>query len=401
MAKQASPYIVGEYWLDKRRDGASDAWQITWYDTTSRQVRYRSTRKESLDDAKPIIHAHADRQRSRQKQAPDEARIIPLLITYWEEHGRNTVSPAQIGSSLRALLGFLFQDEAGMNAVVTDINPAMIDRFRAWRMGTHSYDVPWGDKDYKHSSKGVSGETVQRNIEDFKAAINHAAKNNRLDTVPRIPSLASRYRSPARDRVLSLDEMGKIFWYAGHFPDLGRWITLMLATGARPEAATAFNPAQYKGGLLLDLQPKHWVRTKKHNPVVPAIKSLRCILTAWKREPFSPVKSRARSWRTMRAALGLPDDVIAKTIRHTIATWLYADTDVPQKQISDLLGHSGHMNRTTHVYAKYDPKHMAETRKALSRIWLRVSREARTFGAVHKLSIASRSSPTRVDKIGE
>jgi integrase len=399
MAREDSPYIVGDFWLDKRRDGKSSAWQITSYDTATRQVVYRSTRTDSIDAAKPIIHAHADRARSRQQQSPDEARVIPLLLTYWEEHGRKAVSPAQIASSLRAFMGFLFQDEAGMNAVVTDMTPALLERFREWRMGPHEYDVPWGGKDFTHRSSGVNGETVQRNLDDLRASLNHAANNSRLPFVPKIQSVASRYRSPARDRVLSIDELGMIFWYARHFPDFGRYVALMIGTAVRPEAAMAFTPAQYTGARTVDLHPPHWERTEKHNPIVPVIRPLRLILRRWKLENYTPVKSRARAWRTMRAALGLSSDVVAKTIRHTLATMLYADESVPERQISDLLGHTTHINRTTRVYAKYNPAMMRQTEAALSSIWLKISRAARAYGAVHLLSKADGNGPHRVDRI--
>src|SRR3546814_2206232 len=48
----------------------------------------------------------------------------------------------------------------------------------------------------------------------------------------------------------------------------------------------------------------------------------------------------------------LPDNIVPKTIRHTVATQLRT-RGVPQEQISTLLGHA-YANRTTGVYAKYD-----------------------------------------------
>lgn len=393
MAREDSPYIVGDYWLDKRRDGKSTAWQITWYNPKDRSVRYRSTRTERLEEAKPQLDAHFDASRAKGRQSPDDAHLIPLFFLYWEEHGRKTVSPAQIASSLRAFMGFLMQDEVGMSAVVNDLTPALVERFREWRMGAHEYDVPWGGKDYKHSSPGVNGETVQRNLDDVRSAVHHAENNRRLDYAPKVPQVPKRYRSQPRERVLSAEELAAIAWYAAQFPDLGRYVALQIATAVRPEAAAAFDPnRQYNGGRLVDLHPPGWERTEKRNPIVPAIRALRLILRRWQGEAeFIPVKSRTRSWRTMRRALGLPSDVNAKTIRHTISTLLYQDLTVPERQISDLCGHPHpkDMSRTTRVYAKYDPNFMRETERALTRIWLRTSREARKFGAAHVLSTAN------------
>lgn len=59
MGKDTSPCIVGEYWLDKRRDGKSpDIWQIARYDAKSRSDVYRSTKRKALNDAIEVIHAY-------------------------------------------------------------------------------------------------------------------------------------------------------------------------------------------------------------------------------------------------------------------------------------------------------------------------------------------------------
>ena len=51
----------------------------------------------------------------------------------------------------------------------------------------------------------------------------------------------------------------------------------------------------------------------------------------------------------MRRVLRLTDDVHPKTIRHTIATLLYADDTVPEREIVEMLGHEGKLARTTRV----------------------------------------------------
>jgi integrase len=403
MAREDSPYIVGDFWLDKRRDGKSpEIWQIAHYEPGTRQVRYSSTRQRSFAAARASIPAHFSEARSKQKQPASEAKIIPLLFTYWKEHGSKAVAPDQIASSIRCFMGFLFQDEAGINAVVDDLTPAMVERFREWRMAPHEYTVPWGGKEYAHSSKGVKGESVQRNLDDVRAGVNHADNNRRLDHAPKVPSVAKRYRSEPRDRVLTMQELGAIVWYTSHFPDLARYVALMLGTAVRPEAAAVFDAQrQYGGGRLVDLHPADWERTDKRNGIVPAIRPLRLILRRWQADSSHEASlSHGKAWRTMRRVLGLSDDVVSKTIRHTVATLLYQDLSVPERQISDLLGHivSGGMRRTTRVYAKYDPLYMAETERALATIWHQVRREARQFGAVHLLSKPKRGSARQLVK---
>src|SRR3546814_20465870 len=75
---------------------------------------------------------------------------------------------------MRAFIGFLMQDEAGLAVTVSGMTPNLIKRFIAWRSGAHSYAVPWKGKHYNHTSKGIKGESIQRNIEDIRAALNRS-----------------------------------------------------------------------------------------------------------------------------------------------------------------------------------------------------------------------------------
>jgi hypothetical protein len=71
MPREDSPFVYGEYWLDKRRDGkAADVWQIAWYEPGTRQVRYRSTKRKSLDEAR----SSSARTRRSPLQGAAEAR---------------------------------------------------------------------------------------------------------------------------------------------------------------------------------------------------------------------------------------------------------------------------------------------------------------------------------------
>jgi hypothetical protein len=399
MPRHDSPYIVGDYWLDKRRDGKSpDIWQIA---TGTRRVVYRSAHTRSLEEAKASIDAFHAEQQAKHPQEAREARVIPLLVTYWNERGKKAIKPDQIASSLRQFIGFLMQDEAGLNAVVTDLTPALFERFREWRMGPHEYSVPWGGKTHAHSSAGVKGESVQRNIDDVRAAILHAERNRRLPMAPKIGNLEKRWRSQSRDNLLTIEQLGAIYWYSRHFPEQFRYFALMLGTGSRPEAVAKFDPSrQFKGGLI-DTQHPDAPLTNKRNQFIPAIRPLRPILNAWAAEGAKPAKSRKTAWRTMRRALGLPADTLAKDIRHTVATELYSDASVPERQTSELLGHAGNLARTTKIYAKYRPDRMREAERALSTLWLKVAKEARKLSAVQVLSKGSRGEQITVAPRGE
>lgn len=385
MGRESSPYIVGDFWLDKRRDGRSPAiWQIASYDAATRSICYRSTRRRSLEEAKGIIHAHVEKDRARQAQDPADAKVIPLLFLYWEEHGKGVVSPGQIASSIRCFIGFLMQDtEAGLDLTVAGISPNLFTRFRKWRMGAHDYAVPWAGKTYKHSSPGVRGESVQRNLDDIRAALTHHANNGRLPYSPKVPSVPDELRSAPRDRVLSIEELGAIVGFARGDIDMLRFVLLILGTAVRPEAASQFDPrAQWNPSLrLIDLHPRDWKRTKKVNPVVPAPDGLIPILDAWRGANFLTVKSKKTAWRTLRRALGLGADVDAKTIRHTVATILRTRR-VPGDEIETLLGHRV-LKKTSAVYAKYDPDYLANAREALSTLFSEVQAAADLWDAGH------------------
>jgi hypothetical protein len=402
MAREDSEYVYGEYWLDKRRDGkAPDVWQIAWYEPGTRQVRYRSTRCKGIDDAKSVIRAHEERERAKGPQRPEDAPVLPLLLNYWEERGRDLDSAAQIASSLRQFIGFLMQDEATPDVKVAELNPRLFERFRKWRMAPHSYDVPWGGRDYRHESKGVSGEAVQRNLDDVRAALNHNTGDNaRLPYVPKVPGVEAKYRSAPRELLLTREQMGAIIGYAAY--DIGalRWVLLMTGTLIRPEAGLAMNPREQliPGHRLLDLHPPAWPRTKKHNPVVPLIPELAPWMEAWALNPHQGVLSRKVWWRTMRKHLALPALAVPKTIRHTVATRLLA-MHVPFEEVETALGHLV-LKRTSRVYAKYDPAYLANVSKALSTVWTDYCAAARDWLAVHSLSTPKKGQSLTVVKNG-
>jgi hypothetical protein len=414
VSRETSPYIVGDYWLDKRRDGASpDVWQATTYKRGSRQVVYRSTGHREIEDAKGWLHSYVDRERATQPQPVEEARIVPALFTYWREHGAKAERPDSIACSLRHFLGFLAQDDAGVGVTFSEADRALFSRFIAWRMAPHEYEVPWQGKTFKHASVGVKGETVHSDLARVSAALNHQVEFGRVPMAPRVAKVDKRQRSTPREYLYTIDQLGAIFAVAvmsmaptakhpNGDPDavgMFRWLALQLATACRPVAALAFDPRKQLDGMvrLIDLHPHGKVRTRKRNPVVPAIDEIRPMLAKWVVDGASPVKSRKRAWRTIRRVLNLPPEAEAKTIRYTVATELRRMGTVPAIQIESLLGHEA-MKGVTARYAKYDPNHMAEAKATLSMVFQRVARSALDFCAVHSLSKSGNAATILVDR---
>ena len=167
-----------------------------------------------------------------------------------------------------------------------------------------------------------------------------------------------------------------------------------------PAAALRFNPIEQYDDLsgLIDQQPGALPQTKKRNAVIPAIGPLRPVLRSWAGANPKRVKSHKSAWRIMRRALGLTPDVHPKTIRHTIATLLYADETVPEREIVELLGHEGKLARTTRIYAKYDPARLSNVTRALTKLWRRVRSDALAFGADHTLTTEGQGGKNVVRK---
>jgi integrase len=401
--RKDEPFRIGDYWLAKRRDGKSpDIWQIATYSPKSRSVIYRSTKRRSLEDAKAELRAYESAQRSKRPQDNEHAELLPHLFNYLREQGPDIVRTDTIKSSFRALIGFLQQDEAGTNVTVAEVNKVLLTRFRRWRMGPHEWAVEWGDKVYRHKSPGVSGEAVQRNLEDLRSALNHAESAGRI-VAPKIPSVDRKLRATPSDLILTPQEIGALIGYARE--DVGPWreICLMLATAARPGAALAFDPALQWHGDVIDLQLDGKALTDKRNAVVPVIEPLKPILQDWLDSPHPKAKMRRKWWGTAKRALGLPPGTEGYTIRHTVATWLDRE-GVPGAELSAIAGHlpshRGLARTTSRHYLHFDPRNCPKAKRALTKLFLLVQREADKWSADHRRTIPVRGKPITVAKVG-
>lgn len=372
-------YTVGPFWLARREQ--SPFYQIRWYDERAKVTRGKSTRCRALDDAIPAILAHHEAWRAKQRQEPEDALAVALFLQFWNERGRSRRNAATVSSSLRIFMGFLDQDIHGMGIAVASLDKNLFERFISWRLEPHSYAIDWQGKTFAHSSKGVSGEAVQRNLDDVRAALNYAV-GKQLPWAPKVPAVDVALRSPPRDVTLTIDQLGAIVAYATYDIEALRWVLGMIATAARPDAVLKWNVAeQWKGEPNFDTHPHGEPRTKKRNAVVPLIPEFAPWLKAWRDSPHRVVRSRKRWWRTMRAALGLPANIVPKTIRHTIATQLRSRA-VPMDEISGLLGHVGE-HRITAGYAKYDPSRLPHAKQQLSVIWQEVCAAANKWHTNH------------------
>jgi integrase len=391
MSRENSPFICGDYWLDKRRDGKSpDIWQIARYSETSRSVVYRSTKRGAVGDAEQVLRSYEAEQRSRKPQSTGDAELLPHLFNYLREHGPDVIRLDTIKSSFRAWIGFLMQDELTTGARVSDIHKVSVARFRRWRMAPHGYEVEWGGRMFRHASTGVTGETVQRNIEDLRSALYHAEAAGRI-VAPKIPSVDKKLRSRPRDTVLTPKQLGAIWAYAREDVGAWRWIALMLGTAARPGQALGFDPAVNEwDSEALDLLKPGEAETEKRKAVVPTIAPLVPILTEWRSSPHQPVRSRKRWWRTMRRALAVSASVDPYAIRHTLATFM-DNEGVPGAELSGIAGHTpshrGLSRTTSKHYLHYDPRTATKAKRALTKFFRMCEAEAEKWAADHLRTI--------------
>jgi integrase len=385
-------YTVGRFWLARREQ--SPFFQIRWYDERAKVTRGKSSGCRTLDDAVTAILAHHAADLAAGRQEPSDALVATTLRQYWDEHGRTRINAAATANSLRVFLAFLDRDAVTFAATIEDMKPEVFRRFMRWRMKPHSYEIEWIGVTHRHTSKGVSGEAVQRALDDVRAAFNHAVSEGRLPYAPKVPAVPTEHRSPPRDIRLTMEQLGAIVGYAAYDIEAMRWILGMIATGCRPDAVLKWNVAkQWKGrGEVFDTHPIGAPKTKKRNAAVPVIDEFRPWLEAWADCPHPLVKSRKTWWRTMRDALELPDEIVPKTIRHTIATELRR-RGVSLTDIAGLLGHTSE-SRITQVYAKYDPSRLPHVKQELSAIWLEVCASANNWLTNH-----FRVSPVRGEPI--
>ena len=381
MARDSSPHIVGPFWLDKRPDGKSPCWQIAWYDEQARTVRYRSTRQRDVAGAKDRLDAHYAADKAKMVQSSD-ALAVPQILLYWKAHGRKAINADSIACSLRQFIAFLFQDEAGAAVTYEEMRPDLFTRFKDWRMAPHSYVVNWYGAEFRHQSKGVVGATVQRDLNNIHAALNHAVKAGRVPFAPKIAGMGPEHKSEPRKRILTPAEIGSMIGYAIDDPILLRFLISILATAARPVVVRKWKiaaQADLARGLF-DVHPPGAPRTKKHNPTVP-IPTFWCEwLKVWLRDDKGvPLSIRTR-WRTMIRVLGFGPDVFAKTLRHTLATYMRGK----RVALLDIEGQLGHLNKSQSViYAHYDPQYLADAKAAIDSHWLEVMVEAQKWLADH------------------
>jgi len=334
---------IGDYWLSQRP--GSKQWCRTWYDTTTRQTKRASLGTDDLSAAQISLAEWVVKNAKFGKQAPEDVPLEQVLVRYWHRTG------STLASSGMTDIALAYWSEYFAGAVVTDVDRTRQGEFVKWLQAKRT--------------PPLSDGYVRRIMGAGKAALNDAWQHGEIASVPFI---ALPDDGEPRDRVLSLDESIAL-WRATERPHERMMLAILYGTLARPEAALDIRREQYdKTRGLLAQNPPGRRQTKKYRPVVPVcaflapwIESVPSgYLVTWRGKPIASFKT---AWRALRRRAKLGQEVVAKTIRHTMATELRA-AGVPEAEIQGFLGHRAYGGKTE-IYAKYRPDYLGQAVTAI------------------------------------
>lgn len=335
-------FKIGDYWLSKRP--GSQQWCRTWYDSNSRQTKRHSLGTADIREAREALALWFAKYGKLTEQDPAITPVELVFSRYYERHASQIASAEMARIALAYWLEFF--------------GGKMVDALTAPEQRRFANALQAG---------GRSDGYIKRILTVGKAALGWAVKEGELRYAPAVINWAD---GEAKDRVLTLDE-SRALWAAAHKPHERMYLALAYGTMSRPEAILEIrrDMVDFKRRLI-NTNPPGRKQTKKRRPVVPIPDFLLPMLqdapdgplVQWRGQPIDSFKT---AFRRIRRDYGLGQDVVAKTIRHTMATELRAQ-NVPEAEIEGMLGHRA-FKRTTGIYAKYRPDYLGEACVAINR----------------------------------
>ena len=280
----------------------------------------------------------------------EELTVGQILHVYGEEHAPHVQDPARIAYAIDALLPFW---ETRRVAAVT---AATCRRYAVER----------------NAAQG----TIRKELGTLRAAINYCHAEGVLLTAPKVTLPA---KPPARDRVLTRDEVARLLRSARAKPELrhvARYILLAL-TGTRMTAVLSLRFERHPGGGWIDVErgvlyrrAADQIDTAKRRPPVKLPKRLLSHCRRWSREGGWVVNFRGArvasiksSWRRVCQDANLPG-VTRHTMKHTAITWAMM-SGVP---LADAAAYFGTTVRTLEDnYLHLHPEFQKATAEAMDR----------------------------------
>lgn len=381
MRKEDSPFSLGRYWLGQVP--GSERWYRFWYDAGTGEIRRRTLKTGDFEAAKVALAAVVLKEGSGTSEAPANVTIFSVLSRYWEQHtdGRPCQhdarwaggyvldflgNSAKVSEFIRAKQKAFIRHLDGKGLAIGSISNIMLFTKAAFNKATmESDDEDAPEPLLLHAPKVISGPKTVAKILD------------KPDPVP-------RNWSPTLEMVAE--------FLNGLEPEeehLRRFILLKVAFACRSQAALDVGPFLLDHrDRLLALNPPNRRQTIKYRPTLPVPDVLWPVLTSKEWSSASHFVNRdgntismalmSYTWRTARARLGLPVQLIPHSLRHFMATELrhahrrHGVERVPDDERERWLGHrkSGIHER----YGDYEPDYLLAAKTAVQVVLMKLDR---------------------------
>jgi len=269
------------------------------------------------------------------------------MADYLKHHVANLAAPDRCIYSVDQWVAF-FEEERRHGRIigptVAELTPDLQARFRSWR-----------------ATAGVGGHTISRDLAALRGALNWAWKVQRIEHPPFIADVPAHQKAPARERILSFEEIAAILDACVGKPErehLIRFIVIELGIAGRPEAVLELTDANiHLKRKLIDPNQPGRVHARKRRAIVPIAKAIfpwvegiegkvikyKVPIAEKNRLPGGPThferetRSIKTAWNNVCDEVGV-EGATPKTLRHTMLTWL-AERGVPYEQRQVLAGH--------------------------------------------------------------
>lgn len=340
-------FQLGEFWLSKRADQASEQWQITWYDKRKRQTRQRSTGTTDFEIAKVRLAEHYVARGERKNEPAAAVFVEGVLMRYYESYAKD------LPSGRWAKYAIPFWTKFWTGATVADMTMPRLEAFQA--------HLAAGNK------RPMKPATINRVLGVGRAALQRAYKRQELASAPHIPAVPVPRQKLHR---ASLDELARLLNATDTLPHVRRWLIGSIFTLARPEAVLELSRPQIDFDLRrIDLNQPGRAQNDKHRPVIPMTDTAFAWLSGdwtglWITYKGKPLDSIRMGFNRARIRAGLSSKITPYTIRRTISTELRR-RGVPPWELAGFLGHSIREYSVTEGYAEYAPDYLSEAAKAL------------------------------------
>lgn len=326
----------------------------TWYDAERRQTRRAILLPGTTDVqqakillAEWVTNYRLEQQKVTPNKTPETTPLSLVFITYWEKHASKLPSGKAINNSLAVWNEFFGA------AMIADLTPIRQDEFIRWMQ----------DKDW-------SAGYISRILSDGRAALNRAKKYQEVTDVPFVFDVK---RGEPPERALTMRQLATLInkTQSGSRLDgrdhLFTFLLVGMATWARPDAILDLTRSQCNfDSKRINLNPDGRPQTKKYRPVVPMPDFVTPFLEDADEQVVNyygaAVGSVKKFFQGMQGKDGLPDWLVAKSIRHTMAKHARA-AGVDDWHVAGQLGHRKPGRSTTEIYAKYDPAYLSEARQ--------------------------------------